>query len=63
LQLLAAATAINLQRLLATQDGASGEQAGDPGGRAAQIIWLIDLLAHALTEISRLTATDSSTGS
>jgi transposase len=63
LQLLAAATAINLKRLLATQDGASGEQAGDPGGRAAQIIWLIDLLAHALTEISRLTATESSTGS
>jgi transposase len=63
LQLLAAATAINLKRLLAAPDTASGEQLGVPGARAAQIIWLTGLLVRVLAEINQLTATDSSTGS
>jgi hypothetical protein len=63
LQLLAAATAINLKRLLAAHTDANGGQTGDPGARAAQIAWLTGLLAHLLTEIGRLTAADNSTGS
>jgi transposase len=66
LQLLAAATAINLKRLLAAQRGAAGEQPGDPGARAAQILWLTRRLIAILTaiaEIGPITAADSSTGS
>lgn len=63
LQMLAAATAINLKRLLNAEDAAAGEQTGGPGVRATQIIWLTDLLVRVLTEIDHLTAVDRSTGS
>jgi len=63
LQLLAAATAINLKRLMAAHDAASGEQTGQPAARAAQITWLTGLLVRVLAEIDRVTAADSSTGS
>ena len=64
LQLLAAATAINLKRLLAAQDGAADDQTGDPGARAAQILWLTRRLVSSPSPRSTaITATDSSTGS
>jgi transposase len=62
LQLLAAATAINLKRLLKADDAAAGGQTGDPTTRAT-ILTLIALLTTTLDEIGRLTATDSSTRS
>jgi hypothetical protein len=62
LQLLAAATAINLKRLIAPQDADQHHQTGDPAIRAATITTLTRLLARVLNEISRLVATDSSTG-
>ncbi len=63
LQLLAAATAINLKRLLSHPGALAHGQAGDPGARVRTIRWLTDLLAHCLNEIGRLTTADSSTGS
>ena len=64
LQLLAAATAINLKRLLKADDAADGEQTGDPATSAAAITaTLTGLLARTLDEIGRLAAADSSTGS
>jgi transposase len=63
LQLLAAATAINLKRLLNDHDALAHGQTGDAGARARTIRWLTDLLARCLNEIDRLTAADSSTGS
>jgi hypothetical protein len=63
LQLLAAATAINLKRLLKADDAAVGGHSGDPTGRAATIRALIAILTATLDEIGRLTAADSSTGS
>ena len=67
LQLLAAATAINLKRLLSANDaatgGQNGGQNGDPTARAAAITPLTTLLARTLDEIGRLAAADSSTGS
>ena len=63
LQLLAAATAINLKRLLGHQDALGHAQAGDPAARLRTIRWLTGLLARCLDEIDRLTAADSSTGS
>ena len=63
LQLLAAATAINLKRLLSANDAATGGQTGDPTVRAAAITPLTTLLARTLDEIGRLAAADSSTGS
>lgn len=63
LQLLAAATAINLKRLLAAHRDASDEQASTSSARAAQIIRLTGLLLGVLNEISRLTTIESSTGS
>jgi hypothetical protein len=63
LQLLAAATAINLKRLLSAHDAAPGRHAGEPGARATQIPWLTSLLIRVLTEIDRLATADSSTGS
>jgi transposase len=62
LQLLAAATAINLKRLLRADTAAAGEQAGDPGTNATAILGLTRLLINTLTEISHLTA-ETSTGS
>lgn len=63
LQLLAAATAINLKRLLNAQDARADGQTGDNGTDYAAITGLLDLLTRCLTEIDRLTAADSSTGS
>jgi len=60
LQLLAAATAINLKRLLTAQ---AESQTGENGAPHATIAGLLDLLTRSLTEIGRLTAAESSTGS
>ncbi len=63
LQLLAAAIAINLKRLLSAQDARSDGQTGDSDRDLAAITALTGLLTRCLTEISRLVATDSSTAS
>ena len=66
LQLLAAATAINLKRLLAAHDGRAGGQTGDPAARRARLAairGLFTVLGRLLAEIDRLTAAESSTGS
>lgn len=63
LQLLAAATAINLKRLLAAQDAASRSQTSDPAAHTTEILTLTRLLLATLDEIGRLTTTDLSTGS
>lgn len=63
LQLLIAATAINLKRLLAAQDGRADGQTGDPRPRLAAIRALFTVLAGLLDELDRLTAADTSTGS
>jgi transposase len=63
LQLLAAATAINLKRLLKAHRAAAGGQTGDPATRAAPILTLIALLTTTLDEIGRLAAAERSTGS
>ena len=60
LQLLAAATAINLKRLLKANDAGAGGQTGDPT-TSATILTLIALLTTTLDEIDRLKAADSST--
>jgi hypothetical protein len=62
-QLLAAATAINLKRLLAADDAATGTETGDPPRNAATLVTLIALLTSTLDEIDRLAAADSPTGS
>jgi hypothetical protein len=62
-QLLAAATAINLKRLLKADNTAADGRTGDPTTSAATILTLIALLTTTLDEIQRLTAGDSSTGS
>ena len=59
LQLLAAATAINLKRLLSHQDALGHTQTGDLTARLRSIRWLTDLLTRRLNAIDRLTATDS----
>jgi transposase len=63
LQLLAAATAINLKRLLNAQDARSHGQTGNDAADYAAITTLLELLAHCLTELDRLTAAETSTGS
>jgi hypothetical protein len=63
LQLLAAATAINLKRLLNAQQARSGDQDADRDANHAITTALLDLLGRYLTEIDRLTATKTSTGS
>jgi transposase len=63
LQLLAAATAINLKRLLKADAATAGGQTGDTPANAAAIIALTGLLARIFGEIDRLTAADTSTGS
>jgi transposase len=63
LQLLAAATAINLKRLLGHHDALGHSQSSDLAARLRTIRWLTGLLARCLDEIGRLSATDSSTGS
>lgn len=63
LQLLTAATAINLKRLLAAHNAGSDEQTGDTDTNYATIIALLDLLTRCLAQLGHLTAADSSTGS
>ncbi len=63
LQLLAAATAINLKRLLAAHRARADGQTGDPDGRLAGILGLFTVLGRLLAEINRVTAAESSTGS
>jgi len=63
LQLLTAATAINLKRLLSHQDALGHTQTGDSTARLHTIRWLTDLLTRCLNAIDRLAAGDSSTGS
>jgi hypothetical protein len=63
LQLLAAATAINLKRLMSHHDALEHGQTGEPGARPHAIRWHTALLARCLNAIDRLTAADSSTGS
>jgi transposase len=63
LQLLAAATAINLKRLLGHQDALPDSNTGDRTARLRTIRWLTDLLARCLDEIDRHAAANSSTGS
>jgi transposase len=63
LQLLAAATAINLKRLLKADNAAAGGQTGEATTGAATILTLIALMTSTLDEIARLTTADSSTGS
>ena len=63
LQMLAAATAINLKRLLNAADAAGNGQTGVPAVRHAAIRVLTRALIDILTEIDRLTTTDLSTGS
>lgn len=63
LQLLAAATAINLKRLLNAQKARSHHQTGDTNPNHAAITGLLDFLGRCLTKIDRLTTSESSTGS
>ena len=63
LQLLAAATAINLKRLLKADGATAGTQTGNPGTHTAAIRALTRLLVRTLDEIGHLTATETSTGS
>ena len=63
LQLLAAATAINLKRLLSHQDALGHTHSSDPAARLHTIRWLTELLARCLNRIDRLAAADTSTGS
>src|SRR3954466_13885341 len=63
LQLLAAATAINLKRLLKADDAAHGRQTGDPTPHTPPLTALTGLLARVLDAIGHLTVADSSTGS
>ena len=63
LQLLTAATAINLKRLLNAQNTRADGQTGEPGTNHAVITGLLDLLTRCLTEIDRLTTAENSTGS
>lgn len=76
LQLLAAATAINLKRLLAHPDAQSAADDGQdaqsrtqrsiartPAARHIAATWLLNILTATLNEIRRLAATDTSTGS
>jgi transposase len=63
LQLLAAATAINLKRLLNADDDAIRRQTGDPAAHNATILTLVALLTATLSEMHDLLAAKSSTGS
>jgi hypothetical protein len=63
LQLLAAATAINLKRLLSAHTARADAQAHDHATNYPTITNLLDLLNRCLAEIERLATTDSSTGS
>jgi hypothetical protein len=56
LKLLAAATAMSLERPLKADDAAAGGQTGDPANRTATVLALIDLLPSTIDEIGRLVA-------
>ena len=61
-QLLAAATAVDLKRLLSHHDVLEHGHAGNPAARLRSVRWLTSLLARCLDEIHRLTTADSSAG-
>lgn len=63
LQLLVAATAINLKRLLAARDARADAQIVGPGASLAATRGLLTLLDCLLAEIDRLDPTETSTGS
>jgi len=63
LQLLAAATAINLKRLLAAPNTRAGTQTGDRSARFAATQGLSTVLGRLLADIDRLNPAESSTGS
>lgn len=63
LQLLAAATAINLKRLLTAHGARADGQTGDTATNYTTITGLLDLLTRCLNELGPLTAAESSTGS
>ena len=63
LQLLAAATAINLKRLITIDPAASQGLAGDPDARNRTILTFVDLFAATLTEIHEILNDERSTGS
>ena len=63
LQLLAAATAINLKRLITLDPAASQGLTGDPDARNRTILTLADLLTATLREIDEILNNESSTGS
>ena len=63
LQLLIAATAINLKRLLAARDGRAEGQTGNPRPHLAAARALFTVLGRLLADLDRLNAADSSTGS
>jgi hypothetical protein len=63
LQLLAAATAINLKRLLDAGKDRTDSQPGNAGSTYTTITGLLTLLGHCLAEIAHLTPTQTSTSS
>lgn len=63
LQLLAAATAINLKRLLSAQQARSDDQTDNRNADHVTITGLIALLTRCLTELGDPPATQNSTGS
>jgi len=63
LQLLAAATAINLKRLLNTDRAASHGLTSDPGARSHAILTHVAVLTATLSEIHAILNDESSTGS
>ncbi len=63
LQLLAAATAINLKRLISIDPAASQGLSGDPDARNRAILTFVGLFAAALSEIHEILNDERSTGS
>ena len=63
LQLLAAATAINLKRLLAAHNARSDNQTSNSSPNYAAITGLLDILTHCLTALHHPHAAKTSTGS
>jgi len=63
LQLLAAATAINLKRLINNDPGTTQDLSGDPDARNRTILTYADLLAATLAEIHDILSYQRSTGS
>jgi transposase len=63
LQLLAAATAINLKRLITIDPATSQDLCGDPDARNRTILVFADLLTTTLAEIHEILSDERSTGS